>query len=423
MAGEVYSPRGAEVETALVAARELSTWWTAVEAGILAGTSKVDSFELFPASPEAGLKPTIGFFADADLAGRKVAVMGHVLDAFYSRPMVPKDQRADAAIRIRHQVEEFALRYWLRNQVDVLPEPIPEPGRAPLPPYLQVVSWVPPPGFDLDGVNNLQRRYKRMTGETGCFSPDEAARIVDLRTLGREYEWVQLDRQILAFDLTLSAGEELSVVLPLKRRVPVAMDARLVVNRTGGTPGVLGCYGPGFARVRCPGGVFSFGPDDGQPGFETQYLQVLESGEVRVRAISIVAAPAKLFDISWNPAQWSLGMMDMMTMGATRGLTRPFRETLGLLPSLPLDPFLAPVEMLNRFSGNTIAETLCLTKRDLLTGVLAQEAARSLNTLLATRQIWQTGPDWLRPESLPPWVEAGGPPQPPVLRRPAAAAR
>lgn len=415
MASDVYTPAPEAVEKALDQGRDLAAWWQAVEPRLESGSPGFDLFDLYPASPEAGLKATRGFFAEVSAGGEKKAVMGHVSDAFYDRPMVPRAQRKQAAERTCAQVEEFALRYWLRNQVDVEPEPLPELGHIDLPPYLQVLSWTPPPELDLEGVNNVQSSYKTIAGVTGTFDKNEATRIIDLRALGKEYAWVQLNRRLLSVDLTLTATQELSLVIPLARVAPVAMDSSLIVNRTNPGPGILGAYGPGFARIDHPQGLLRVGPDAGQPGLELQYLQVHEDGEVRLRSVTIMPVPAKLFDLSWNPAQWSLGMLDRFTFGMTRPMTKPIRDAMDRLPSPPIDPILAPARLLNWASGDTLAKTLCATKRDFLVEILALEASKNLHTLLATRQIWQTGKDWLKPETLPAWVRSGGPPQPPAL--------
>lgn len=410
MAQYSYRPPVADIEAALAEAHDLKAWWGRAESGLLSRANGAGSFEIFPAAPEAGLKPTMGFFAEAPIGGKSVAVMGHVTDAFFDRPMAKANAKKAAAERFRAQAEEFALHYWLRNQVEVLPEPLPELGRPALPPFLELFSWAPPPNLELQGVNHVQQSFKTSAGQLGTFTDSEALRIVDLRLLGPEYAWVQLNQQLLSFDFTLNAGNEISLVIPLRRTVPVAMDASLAINRTNPAPGVLGEYGVGFARIACPTGLLRFGPDKDQPGLDLQFLRILDSGEIRLRSVTIVAVPAKLLDLSWNPLRWSLGLFDALTLGTARDMTRPVREALDRLPEVPIDP----VEAL---SGLRPAG-----KREMLKHVLAQEASRNLKTLLATRQIWMTGRDWLNPQVLPSWIHTGGPPQPPVLNREGATA-
>lgn len=403
MAQTSFRPAAENIEAAIAEARDLKAWWERSESGVLSRASGFDSFDLAPAAPEAGSKSTVGFFADAHIAGKSVSVMGHVTDSFFDRPMTRSAEKKDTAERFRAQAEEFALHYWLRNQVDVLPEPLPELGRPALPPYLEVFSWSPSPAFELQGVNNVQRAFKTTSGQLGTFPDSDSLRIVDLRQLGPKYAWVQLDRQLLSFDLTLNAGSELSLVIPLRRTVPVAMDANLAINRTNPAPGVLGEYGVGFARIASPSGLLRFGPDKDQPGLDLQFLRILDSGEIRLRSVTIVAVPGKLLDVSWNPLRWSLGLFDTLTLGTAEAISRPIREALDRLPDSPVDPIEA-------LSGLPV-----MAKREFLREILAQEASRNLRTLLATRQIWMTGRDWLNPHSLPSWIHTGGPPQPPVL--------
>jgi hypothetical protein len=403
--GQPTSPPVAQIETALAQAQDLKTWWGEVEAG----KAPAERFQLSPAYP--GMAPTWGFFGEAPVQGQTVPVMGDVGDYFFDRPRVPGAGEERAAEWMVGQVEEFALRYWLRVQAWALPLPYPELGHLPAPTYLQLLSLCYPAGPpELSGMGSVQRYYKlRAGGRTGEFPVADRRAIVDLRDLGSIYDWITLDTRLFDFDLNVSVGGEYSLALavPLGITVHTVMSADLIVNQRQPSPGTRGTFGIGFGMMRDPaGGVIAYGPGKVQPGLGLQYLRVLDSGEVRLRVVTIMARPDKVLNVSLDPIDWGREAADLMTLGAARRFTRPIEQALGRLPmrGIGFDPLLGSVRLLNLATGGRAADGLCISKEHIEKEIVAKDAVTLRHALLGTRQTWLQVPDWLDPAAIPRWV-------------------
>jgi hypothetical protein len=403
--GQPAAPPVAQIETALAQAQDLKAWWESVEAG----RAPVERFQLSPAYP--GMLPTWGFFGAAPVQGETVPVMGDVGDYFFDRPRVPRLGQERAAEWMAEQVEEFALRYWLRVQAWALPLPYPELGHLPAPTYLQLLSLCnPAEPPELSGMGSVQRYYKlRAGGRTGEFPPGDRKAIVDLRELGKTYEWITLDTRLFDFDLDLSVGGEYSLALavPLGVTVHNVMSADLIVNQRQPYPGTRGAFGIGFGMMKdADTGVIAYGPGKVQPGLGLQYLRVLDSGEVRLRVVTIMARPDKVLNVSFDPIDWGLQAADLMTLGAARRFTKPIEQALGRLPmrGLGFDPVLSSVRLLNLATGGRAADELCISKEHFEEQIVAKDAITLRQALLGTRQIWLQVPNWLDPAAIPRWV-------------------
>lgn len=402
---EPMSPSAAQIETALAQAQDLKAWWQNVEAG----RAPAERFQLSPAYP--GMAPIWGFFATAPVQGQAVAVMGDVGDYFFDRPRVPRLSQERAAEWMAGQVEEFALRYWLRVQAWALPLPYPEIGHLPAPTYLQLLSLCNPAGPpELSGMGSVQRYYKlRAGGRIGEFPPGDRRAIVDLRELGKTYDWITLDTRLFDFDLNVSVGGDysLDLAVPLGVTVHNVMNADLIVNQRQPYPGTRGAFGIGFGMMRDPaGGVISYGPGKVQPGLGLQYLRVLDSGEVRLRVVTIMARPEKILSVSLDPVAWSLQAADLMTLGAARRFTKPIEQALGRLPmrGSGFDPLFGSVRLLNLATGGRAADELCISKEYFEKEIVAKDAITLRQALLGTRQTWLQVPNWLDPAAIPRWV-------------------
>ncbi|HVT19297.1 MAG TPA: hypothetical protein VHQ90_24350 [Thermoanaerobaculia bacterium] len=413
--GQPMSPSVAEIEIALAQARELKAWWGRVEAG----KAPVERFLLSP--PYPGMAATWGFFGEAPVAGQAVPVMGDVGDYFFDQPRVPRLATERAAEWMEGQAEEFALRYWLRVQAYALPLPYPELGHLPAPTYLQWLRLCYPAELPaMSGMGNLQRYYKlRAGGRTGEFPPSERRAIVDLRDLGSVYEWITLDTRLFDFnlDLSLVAGDySLALAVPLGITVHNVLSEDLIVNQRRPSPGTRGAFGIGFGMMRdAASGVIDYGPGKVQPGMGLQYLQVLDSGEVRLRVVTIMARPDELLNLSLDPVAWGREAADLLTRGAASRFTKPLAQAWGQLAGrgLGFDPLLGALRLLNLATGGKAADELCLSKEELEKQIVAKDAVTLRGALLGTRQIWLRVPNWLDPVDIPRWVLAPGAAEPP----------
>jgi hypothetical protein len=265
--GDETLPSTGEIETALARARDLKAWWARVEAG----SEKVQRFELSPAIP--GSEPVWGFFGEALVQGRNLPVMAEVADDFFDRPRWPVAQQRQAARWMLEQVEEFALRYWLRTQAVAAPEPYPELGHGEPAPLLSGLSLCFRADQGYFGARNLQRLFKLPGGRIGEFPREVRTAIIDLRQLATTYDWITLDTTGFNFHLTVRRtvngvrDEAPSFVLPLPTRLRSATSAELTVNRHRPYPGTLGAFGPGLSLISAVDrGAFSVASDLIRPG-------------------------------------------------------------------------------------------------------------------------------------------------------------
>jgi hypothetical protein len=398
-------PSVGEIEAALAQARDLKAWWARVEAG----SEKVERFELFPARP--GSEPVWGFFGEALVQGRNLPVMAEVADDFFDQPRVPPAEQRQAARWMLEQVEEFALRYWLRTQAAAVPEPYPEMGQGKPAPFLSGLSLCFPADQEYFGLRNLQRLFKlRAGGHVGEFPREVRTAIADLRRLEAEYDWITLDTTGFNFNLTIGSAhdEAPSFVLPLTVKVCSATSAELIVNRHLPCRGTLGAFGPGLGLISAADrGAFSVAPDLIRPGLRLQSLRVLESGEVRWRGVAIMPRPQRI--ASFSPPDLLLGAADLMTLGATRRWTQPLKQALARLPvpDFGFDPVLGPIRLLNLMTGNRAADELCISQEQVEKEILAKQAQAMRQGALGSRHVWLQVPDWLDRAALPGWVVGG----------------
>ncbi len=396
-----------QTEAALAEARDLKAWWGRVEAG----TAAVERFELFSAFP--GGKPTWGFFGEAPVCGQTVPVMGDVGDYFFDRLRVPESSQRECAEWMTRQVEEFALRYWLRTQAWALPQPYPELDQLHPPPFLKSFSLAPLPDPELSGMANAQRYYKsRGSGRIGQFSASESKVIIDLRDLETTYEWITIDRSLLSFDLAFTIGGDnsLSVAVPMRTVMHLVLSADLTLNQRNPEPGTLGVFGIGVGLMKDPNaGPVALGPDKVQPGLELHSLRVLDSGEVRLRTVTIMARPHKLLDLSLDPIEWSLDAAERLTMGAAVQYTKPLRRVLGRIPAMGFrfDPVFGPARLLTRLLGKGVSGELGVAGEQFEKYILSKHAIELRQGLLGTRQTWLQVPDWLDSSSVPEWAKRG----------------
>jgi hypothetical protein len=399
------SPSVDQIETALAQAQDLKKWWAEVEAG----QASVERFQLFPAYP--GMEPVYGFFGEAPVQGQTIPVMGDYGNYFFDRPRVPDSEQEHAAQWMLKQAEEFALHYWMRVQGWALPESYPELDRLQAPRYLQSFSWCFPADPELAGMANVQRYYKlRGSGLVGEFPARNNTAIVDLRDLQTTYEWITVDKRLFDFNVTVSTDNDLlSLVVPIGSTMHLVLNESLIVNQPEREGRVLGAFGVGFGLISGPAtGVINFGPDKVQPALGLQYLEVRDSGEIRLRTVTIMATPAKLLNLSLDPLNWGLQAADLMTLGAAEPLTSPVQKRLKQLPlpKLGFDPLLTSSGILNRLIPDGGKKQLLASKDHYRKEILAKDALGLRQALLGTRPTWLQVPDWVN-GPIPDWVRRG----------------
>jgi hypothetical protein len=177
-----------------------------------------------------------GFFDQVRLGHGRLEVMGNYQEMFYDQPRSPSHARGDAADWMREQVREFVLRYFMRVSDFRQPEAFVDPGRRGSPPFLSGLSWCARPEAGQVGFGFSQLFYKlRGTGEVGRFRSEDEHAIVDLREIGRVYEWILVKVRIFDFRFSFKplGPDAFDMGLPLKEESYLVLSGEFIVDERG----------------------------------------------------------------------------------------------------------------------------------------------------------------------------------------------
>ena len=190
--------------------------------------------------------------------------MGIVEDMFYDQP---KHAPPEA---VRDELREFVLHYFLRVSAFERPEAYAAADANPPPRAFPRLSWCPTYEANKVGFGFSQQYYKlKASGRYGKFTSEEQSRIVDLRRIGTEFEWIVLKVRIFDFNVALRArGQESArAVVPLREESYLVLSPEFVVADDRPGPGLLGRYGFGYAFIEDPvnAGALAYGPASSRP--------------------------------------------------------------------------------------------------------------------------------------------------------------
>lgn len=354
-----------------------------------------------------------GFFDEVQLSFGRVPVMGSVQDMLYDWVRAPAGSEREVAAWTNRQVREFVLRYFMRVSDFRQPESGETQRVAAPPPCLARLSWCPSTDPPREGFGFTQLFYKlRETGEIGRFSEADASVIVDLRDLGRTYEWVVAKVRIFDFDVTFrplgEGGPE--IVFTLDEQSQLVLSPELITDRTDPEPGVLGEYAVGYAFIKAPpSGFLAYGPGRFDAAVEVIRFSVLASGQIRVHMVFVANRPTAVASVSLDPVDWALWTADRISGGAAAGLLRPLREALDERPIRlgAFDPVYTYVALANVLTGGYAADRLCIARDALDKQFLVQHFRQHYQTIVGSLLTWRQIPDWLDASALPEWVITG----------------
>jgi hypothetical protein len=358
---------------------------------------------------------SFGFFDVATVDGREMPIMGNFQSLLYDRPKSPATDKVKAAQWMRDQVRQFALRYFMRVSSFVQPEEFIPPGeRAQTPALLRPLSWCPEENPLQIGFGFHQRYYKGAgDGRVRPFPETESTKIVDLRRIGPEFEWILPQVTIFNFNFTVQpfGPQTPSVVVPLPEGSYLIMNRDFVVNEEAPAPELLGRYGFGYAFIKNPEPtLFGFGPGEFDAAIEIIQFSVKKDGSVSSEAIFVVNRPTRIANVSLNPFNWGYGAADLLTFGTSRYLLAPLKQAVDRLPgsALSFDPVSLFVTTANLMTGGLAARDFCISLQRLERDFLVQHFQQHYQTLIGSVQTWRQIPNWLAPEEeLPPWVVTG----------------
>jgi hypothetical protein len=331
----------------------------------------------------------------------------------YDNPRVPARLGREMSEWIRDQVREFALRYFMRVSDFRQPEAAETFTNPAPPPGLGRVSWCAANDVLREGFGFTQLFYKlRATGKVGRFSRDEAAAIVDLREIGRTYDWIIAKVRIFDFDVTFrpfgETGPEL--VFTLNEESHLVLSPALITNRDAPEPGVLGDYAVGYAFIKTPQtGFLAYGPGRFEAAVEVIRFRVLASGQIRVHMVFVANRPASIARVSIDPIDWSVWTADWLTGGTASRTLRPLVDLLDRRPIRlgTVDPIYGYVSVANLVTGGLAGRQLCISRDALDRQFLVQHFKQHYQTLVGSLLTWRQVSDWTDEASLPRWVITG----------------
>jgi hypothetical protein len=255
--------------------------------------------------------------------------MGAHQDIFFDQPRaVPeKYPQLDPVEYQIQSLREFVFGYYLRLAESRAFAHVEDRQRVPVPKLLDRLSWRPEGGFGPsmtlvkeDGFEFRQVFYKRMgTGEVGKFPADRQLNIVNMLSLGTEYEWLVLKTVILNSDVTLAP---LGAAFP-QLRLPVKMSSYLVLNRSYiedssyAEGPVRARFGVNYALVKDPApSTIVYGPGHFDYAVQMNRFDVLANGRVQARLTLLGNQPKALLNVfGFDPVFGYVRAMNILTAG------------------------------------------------------------------------------------------------------------
>jgi hypothetical protein len=396
-----------KVEQSLADGLALKRWWERVYP--INGFKK--RFELERVFNRAD--SSFGFFDQVELAGGVLPVMGNFQEMFYDQPRTPANLSRKAAAWMREQIQEFVLHYFMRVSAFRQPDVYVESGRSAPAGCLESLSWCSDPTTLRQGFGFKQHFYKlRSTGEIGKFPEESETAIIDLRELGRKYEWIVVKVRIFDFNLRFrpfaTDGPEVSI--PLTEESYLVLSRDFVNNEDNPSSGCVGRYGIGYAFIRNPTqGLIGYGPGQFLAAIETINFEVSERGHVRVNMVFVANRPERIANVSLNPVDFSFKLADFFSLGMTSQLLAPLKSTLERIPQTAdsFDPVYGFVSLANALTANQAEQQFCISKEQLERDFLAQHFMQHYVTMVGSLLTWRQIPDWLDGAALPDWVVTG----------------
>lgn len=392
----------ANVDRCLADGIAIKDWWRHADA-----TGAIpDSFDLTRVfnRPER----SYSFFASVPLPGGPLPVMGDVPWVYYDQA------KGRELVKWTREVEEFALRYFMRISSFRLPQAVvPADAPPPLPPPFDLLSWCTRSFVTRQGFGFQQLYYKlRGSGRIGRFSEAESYAIVDQRELATKYEWVVANVQVFDFQLSFPLDPDLPrVSLPLSESQYIILSDAFVADQIEPEPGIRGRFQFGYAMLKPlhDDSVLAYGPGQFDAGFQLFTFTVGDDSVIRVRMPFVVNRPTRILDISLDPLDWGLRAADLLTGGRAAPLLEPLHAALGALPWRPggFDPVFAGIDLANLLSLGLAGRLLCITKDQLEKFFLVFHFDQYYTMITGSLLTWRQIADWLDTAAIPLWVKTG----------------
>ena len=354
-----------------------------------------------------------GFFDEVSLPEGTMPIMGNVQEMFYDQPRVPSNLNSVATEWLQLQLREFVLHYFMRvssfRQPDAFVESDRPAGEGPL----GRLSWCTREETRRAGFGFSQLFYKlRETGEIGRFVGDEQSAIVDLREIGKKFEWIIVKVRIFdfAFRFRPAGPSGPEVVFGLNEESYLVLSRDFILDQQNPEPGVLGSYGIGYAFIKNPDqGLIAYGPGQFDAAFESIQFNVHASGEIRVRMVFVVNRPRQIANVAIDPIGWSNRMVDIFSLGMASRIFGPVKDFFDQVPLKfgSFDPVYGYVALANSLTSGWAGNALCISREQLDKDFLVQHFMQHYQAVVGSLLTWRQIRDWLDAANLPPWVVMG----------------
>jgi hypothetical protein len=353
---------------------------------------------------------SFGFFSQTQVEGSSMPLMGNVQDLFFDQPKVSAAMKSENAAWLQQQLREFVLHYFMRVSSFRQPESVISDEHHSSPSWLSGLSLCSKPEILKEGFGFSQLYYKTLKGEIGKF--DDESAIIDSREIGTKYEWIVLKVKILNFSVTANVPGEKGpdLVFGLDEESYLVMTQDFVLDQDKPIPGVAGRYGVGYAFIKSPKPSFlAYGPGEFDAAIELIEFHISENGAIKTRMVFVANRPEKITNVSFDPVDWSLRGLNMLTMGMASSLLGPIRNAAEKLPLQfgNFDPVYSSITLLNTVTGGQAAERLCISKETLDKFFLLQHFKQHYETITGCLLTWRLVGDWLDSAALPEWVVTG----------------
>ena len=342
-----------------------------------------------------------GFFDTTTVGEQDVPIMGNFQEMFYDQERGPGGT-AEMSEWLRRQMREFVLRYFMRVSDFREPDPYVAGAKASPSPRTNPFSWCPPEDVRRRGFGFEQLYYKRArTGVIGKFPDAERFAIVDLRTVGREYEWIVVKVTIFNFDFVsrpFGPGTP-ALVVPLREESLLVISPQFIVDEA--TPGTAR-FGFGYAFMKDPaGGLTAYGPGQFDAAIELMEFCVAADCSVRVRMVFVANRPTQVTRVSLDPMTWSARALRIL-WGQSAVPVAP-----GTTDRWTFDPVYSYVRLVNALSGGLAADRWCISRDQLDRDFLLQHFMQHYQAIIGSLATWRRVRDWCDAAALPSWISTG----------------
>jgi hypothetical protein len=348
---------------------------------------------------------SFAFFDEVSLGGQTLPVMGTVDDMLYDWQKGQPDER------LRDQFREFVLHYFMRVSSYHPPAAAAETGQprqSDVRPLFQPLSLCPEGGSARGGFGYSQHYFKlRGSGLVGKFRERDWYTIVDLREIGRTFEWIVV--KVRVFDMSLTfrpfGSQSFTIGFPQNEEFYLVISPEFITCQDNPTPGLLGRYGFGYAILRREArpSVFARSRDIFGTGFQLLNFEINSEGRSAVRLVLVVNRPESILSVNLNPVGLGFALSDFITFGMASRLFSPVR---GLLERLSphvnnFDLATAFISVADALSAGISAEQLCISMETVEKNMLLQNFMQHYELIVGSLVIWRQTRDWLDPAQLP----------------------